>query len=218
MEIIYEKIFVSHQHSFITRKIWMDPISHKIHSHNNYELNYILSGSGNRIVGNSISSYCEGDLFLLGPNIPHCWNVPETTDNNPSECIVTHFYENIITSNFFNIPEPDDVVSLLKSAGNGIHFRGKLTEKVGQTLKKMVTLEGLPRYIELLRVFSLLLQLEDREELALPYSLPDNYDRHQEQINKIYEYVFRKIQSGIRLREAAAAITTSPTSTITSKP
>ena len=136
MEIIYEKIFVSHEHSFITRKMWMDPNSHKIHSHKNFELNYILSGSGKRIVGNSISSYSEGDLVLLGPDIPHCWNVLETSENNPPECIVTHFYENIITSNFFNIPELDDVVSLLKNAGNGIWFRGKMAEKVGQTLRK----------------------------------------------------------------------------------
>jgi len=95
MEIIYEKIFVSHEHSFITRKMWMDPNSHKIHSHKNFELNYILSGSGKRIVGNSISSYAPGDLVLLGPNIPHCWNVLEIPENNQPECIVTHFYENI---------------------------------------------------------------------------------------------------------------------------
>jgi AraC-like DNA-binding protein len=210
MEIIYEKIFVSHEHSFITRKMWMDPNSHKIHSHKNFELNYILSGSGKRIVGNSISSYSEGDLVLLGPNIPHCWNVLETPENNPSECIVTHFYENIITSNFFNIPELDNVVNLLKNAGNGLWFRGKATEKVGQTLRKMVTLAGLPLYIELLKVFNLLLQIDDREELALPSSLPDHYDKHRDQINKIYEYVFKNIQSGIKLKEASELVFMEP--------
>ncbi len=124
--------------------------------------------------------------FFLDPNIPHCWNVLETADNNPPECIVTHFYENIITSDFFNIPELDNVVNLLKNSGNGIWFRGKMTEKVGQTLKKMVTLEGLPRYIELLRVFNLLLQIEDKdkEELTLPSSLPDHYDKHHDQIKQ----------------------------------
>ncbi|MBL7973166.1 MAG: helix-turn-helix domain-containing protein [Prolixibacteraceae bacterium] len=176
----------------------------------NFELNYITSGSGKRIVGNSISSYAEGDLVLLGPNIPHCWEVLETGAETPPECIVTHFYENIISSDFFNIPELEDVVDLLKNAGNGIWFKGKKTEKVGQTLKKMATLSGMERYIELLKVFNLLLQIEDREILALPSSLPNSYDKDHDQINKIYEYVFNNIQSGIKLKEASALVYMEP--------
>ena len=117
----------------------------KIHSHNNFELNYITSGSGKRIIGNSISSYGEGDLVLLGPNVPHCWQVLETRPEEPAECIVTHFYENIINAEFFNNPELEDVVKLLKSSGNGIWFRGKKTEKVGAALKRLIKLDGLDR-------------------------------------------------------------------------
>ncbi|MDO9341444.1 MAG: AraC family transcriptional regulator [Bacteroidales bacterium] len=206
MEIVYEKIFVSHEHSFITRKLQMYQDSHKVHSHNNFELNYITSGSGKRIVGNSIMSYAEGDLVLLGPNIPHCWDVLVTGKVTPPECIVTHFYENIIISDFFNIPELEEIVALLKNAGNGIWFKGKKTEKVGLVLKKMVTLKGLERYVELLKVFNLLLQIEERENLALPSSLPNFYDRDHDQINKIYEYVFKNVQTGIKLKEASALV------------
>jgi len=107
MEIVYERIFVSHDHSFITRRMQMYPDSHKVHSHKNFELNYITSGSGKRIVGSSIMPYKEGDLVLLGPDIPHCW---DPVKNSNPECIVTHFYENIISSDFFNIPELENVV------------------------------------------------------------------------------------------------------------
>jgi len=210
MEIIYEKIFVPHKHSFITRKLEMSPSSHKIHSHQNFELNYITSGSGKRIIGNSISSYTEGDLVLLGPNIPHCWDVLETEPDTAPECIVTHFYENIISSDFFNIPELEAVVDLLKNAGNGIWFRGKKTEKVGLALKRLVTVKGLERYIELLKVFNLLLQIEDRENLALPSSLPNSYDKDHIQIHKIYEYVFKNIQTGIKLKEASSLVFMEP--------
>lgn len=210
MEIVYEKIFVSHKHSFITRRLAMDTKAHKIHSHENYELNYITSGSGKRIVGNSISSYTEGDLVLLGPNVPHCWNPLETEQDTINECIVTHFYENIINSDFFNIPELEEVVTLLKNAGNGICFKGKKTEKVGLAIIKMVTLKGLERYIELLRVFNLLLQIEEREILALPSILPLSFDKDHDQINKIYEYVFKNIQTGIKLKEASSLVFMEP--------
>lgn len=212
MEFVYEKIFVPNKHSFITRRLKMDPNSDKIHSHKNFELNLITSGSGRRIVGNHISSYTPGDLVLLGPNISHCWEVLDSSPDSPPECIVTHFYENIISSDFFNIPELEDVIELLKIADSGILFRGPKTEKVAAALARMVDLKGLERYIQLLKVFNHLLNIEDREYLALPSSLPSSYDKDRDQIDKIYQYVFQNIQEGINLKEASKLVFMEPSS------
>ena len=212
MEFVYEKIFVPSKHSFITRQLKMDPHSEKIHSHKNYELNLIISGSGRRIVGNHISSYAPGDLVLLGPNISHCWEVLQFNEDHEPECIVTHFYENIISSDFFNIPELEDVIELLKLADSGILFRGPKTEKVAATLHRMVDLKGLERYIELLKVFNNLLKIEDRGYLALPSAMPSSYDKDREQIDKIYEYVFQNVQKGINLKDASKLVYMEPSS------
>ena len=107
MEIVYERIFVSHEHSFITRKMQMNTNLHKVHSHKNFELNYITAGSGKRIVGNSIKPYAEGDLVLMDPTYLIA-GMPWEEGIIP-ECIVTHFYENLISSDFFNIPELEEV-------------------------------------------------------------------------------------------------------------
>ena len=212
MEFVYEKIFVPHKRSFITRKLKMDPDSDQIHSHKNFELNLITSGSGRRIVGNHISSYTKGDLVLLGPNISHCWEILEIEEDSEPECIVTHFYENIISSDFFNIPELEPVVKLLKDAKNGIRFKGPKAEKVAAALKRMAIYDGLDLYIQLLKVFNLLLKIEDREYLTLPSSLPNAYEKDQDQINKVYEYVFQNIQEGIKLKEAAGLVYMEPSS------
>ncbi len=212
MKFVYEKIDVSHKNSFITRRLKMDPSSDKIHSHNNYELNYITSGSGRRIVGNHISNYSDGDLVLLGPNISHCWEVLEPAADNQGECVVTHFYENIFNSDFFNIPELDAVVNLLKEAGSGILFKSSTTGKVAESLNKMAVTEGLERYIELLKVFHLLLQIDNREHLALPSSMPGTYEKDREQIDKIYEYVFKNLENGIHLNDAAKLMCMEPSS------
>ncbi len=212
MKFVYEKINVSHKHSFNTRRYKMKPHSDEIHFHKNYELNYITSGSGRRIVGNHISNYTKGDLVLLGPNISHCWEVLDPGPVTYCECVVTHFYENIISSNFFNIPELQPVVDLLKDAGNGILFKGSKTKKVGESLKRMVYMEGLERYIELLKVFSQLLQVDDFEYLALPSSMPETYMKDREQIDKIYEYVFQNVQIGINLNDAAKIACMEPSS------
>ncbi|MDP2338304.1 MAG: AraC family transcriptional regulator [Bacteroidota bacterium] len=210
MEFVYEKILVPYKKTFITRQLTMDPKSDKIHSHKNFELNLIISGSGRRIVGNHISSYTKGDLVLLGPNIYHCWEVLETEPDTEPECIVTHFYENIINSDFFNVPELERVVTLLKEAENGISFKGKKAEKVASLLVKMVNLSGLELYIELLRVFHFLLQIEERDYLALPSSQPNVHEKDNDQINKVYEYVFQNIHEGIKLKDASALVYKEP--------
>lgn len=212
MQFVYEKIFIPNKHSFITRQLKMDPRSEKIHSHKNYELNLITSGMGRRIVGNHISSYAPGDLVLMGPDISHCWEVLQYDEGAEPECIVTHFYENIIGSDFFNIPELEEVKLLLKKAEGGILFKGSKTEKVAVSIRKMVNLRGLEKYIELLKVFNLLLKIEEREYLALPSAMPDTYKRDRDQIDKIYEYVFQNIQTGIILQDAARLVFMEPSS------
>ena len=43
------------------------------HFHPEIELTLILKSEGKRFVGNQVSDFQEGDLVLLGPNVPHCW-------------------------------------------------------------------------------------------------------------------------------------------------
>lgn len=212
MRFVYEKIDVSHKHSFITRRLKMDPNSDKIHSHKNYELNYINSGSGRRIVGNNISSYNEGDLVFLGPNISHCWEVLDTGTELFGECIVTHLYENISASDFFNKPELKNVAGLFKEAEKGIVFKDHQVGKVAESLRKMVSLEGLDKYIELLKVFSLLIKIDNREYLTLPDSVPDINHTNRVQIDKVYEYVFHNLQTGVNLNDAANLLFLEPSS------
>ena len=212
MRFVYEKIEVPHNNSFITRVMKMDPHSDKIHFHKNFELNYISSGYGRRIVGSNISSYAPGDMVLLGPNISHCWEVIEPGDDGHGECVVTHFYENILVSDFFKIPELEDVVKLLKEAEYGIQFTGEKATEAANLLMTMKTLNGLDKYIEMLKVFNILLSIKDRKFLALPTEVPENTEKDREQIDKIYEYVFKNLETGINLNEAAGLIYMEPSS------
>mgnify|MGYP001242004463 FL=1 len=212
MEFIVERILVPHKHSFITRRMEMVPKSNRIHSHKNYELNLIISGAGRRIVGNHISSYETGDLVLLGPDLAHCWEVNGKYKNEEAECIVTHFYENIISSDFFNIPELEGVMGLLKESGSGIVFKGPKAIMAANAIRRMENLKGLESYIGLLKVFNLLLKIDQREYLALPSSLPAHFGRDHDKINRIYEYVFQNIHQGIKLEEVASFVFMEPSS------
>ena len=47
--------------------------STNFHFHEEIQINYILEGSGQRVIGDNISNFEEGELSLLGSNLPHVW-------------------------------------------------------------------------------------------------------------------------------------------------
>tara|TARA_R110002167_G_scaffold49412_20_gene144763 strand:+ start:1094 stop:1942 length:849 start_codon:yes stop_codon:yes gene_type:complete len=211
MEFVYEKIYVPNNHTFISRKL---PLSSnaRIHSHKNFELNYITSGTGRRIVGDHISSFEKGDLVLMGPELPHCWEVLDTDLDEAPTCIVTHFSEDIVNSDFFKMPELGKVVALLKQANRGIRFKTEDDTELKEILTELSSSEGLEYYIGLLKVFNSLLKIEDRERLSNPINGATVFSKNIEKINKVYEYVFQNIQDGIRLEDASAVLNMAPSS------
>lgn len=211
MEFVFEKIHVPQKHSFISRKLPLKS-NDNIHSHKNFELNFIASGSGRRIVGDNISGFEKGDLVLLGPDLPHCWEVTDAEIRSKPTCIVTHFSEDIIGSDFFKMPELEKVVALLKQSKRGLRFKMEDDGEISQILNKMTCLDGLEYYIELLKVFNLLLQVEDREKLSNPISYSPVFSKNLEKINKVYKYVFQNVQDGVRLAEASSLLNMAPSS------
>ncbi|MEN8157455.1 MAG: AraC family transcriptional regulator [Bacteroidota bacterium] len=210
MEYVFEKIQVPQKHSFISREIQLAERLPRIHSHKNFELNYIVSGAGRRIVGDHISSFEKNDLVLLGPEIPHSWEILESREDASPSCITTHFYENIISSDFFNIPELQEVEELLKRANRGISFKGAKIKKIRAKLERLVKLDGLASYIELLNVFHDLLRVEEVEYLASATDLPAKFTKDLDRINSVYEYVFLNIEEGIRLENVAGLLHMAP--------
>ena len=71
-----------------------DGIPFQWHYHPEFELTLTLNSRGQRYVGDSVAAYDDGDLVLLGPNLPHTWCSAERIDGrHPHNALVMWFTE-----------------------------------------------------------------------------------------------------------------------------
>jgi hypothetical protein len=104
MDFLVEKILVPEKKSFQITEHELGSHTSKIHTHCNCELNFIKRGWGRRYVGDNISNFQAGDLVLMGPDLPHCWEVKGTYQEQRHKCIGIQFQEGLIESVFTDVP------------------------------------------------------------------------------------------------------------------
>jgi AraC-like DNA-binding protein len=157
------------------------------HIHPEIELVYVNGGSGTRHIGNQLSYYENGDLILLGANLPHTGFTDRLTGNR-SETVV-QLPPEFLGEQFLELPELVEIKRLLERAKRGVVFHGKTKRKVGQRMEKLINYGPFDRMLKLLIILKLLANSSEAEVLnvdsfALEIEIQDN-----DRINKVYDFV-----------------------------
>ena len=105
------------------------------HYHPEIELVYVNGGAGKRQIGSHVSYFRDGDLILIGSNLPHCGFITKDTGNKSQTVI--HMKKDFLGNDFFNIPEMSRIQKLLEMAKSGIAFSGKTKKKLGEKMEVM---------------------------------------------------------------------------------
>ena len=95
MRPLFEKVTVPDGTSWalLDRRL-DDGIPFQWHYHPEFELTLTLNSRGQRYIGDSIASYDDGDLVLLGPNLPHTWcSAERIAAGRPHNAVVMWFTE-----------------------------------------------------------------------------------------------------------------------------
>lgn len=169
------------------------------HYHPEYELTYIVKGRGRRLVGDSQEAFSEGDLVLLGPNLPHTW-VGDSRSEEPCRAVVLKFSAAVFGV-LAAIPDSGPATSLLKRSASGLHF-----PYAGNKLPDLFDCVRQAGGIQALAYLLLLLDSLTRAEalpLASAHFLPLAEARNEQRLQQVFKYVQEDFAKGISLREAA---------------
>jgi len=204
MKHLQAQIIVPDSTSFSLKKAVLTPETYNIHSHKNFELNYIVNGWGSRIIGDNIESFYRGDLVIIGPDLPHCWEVKGVSLGLSPECITIHFHENFLGQQIMKSPELLPMYDLFKESNLGIQFFGEETFDIAYILHKMLKANPLRRLIYLLEVFEILIRTKERKVLAKAGFLDSINDTSKEKLKKVYEFIMINFTKKIYLDEVSS--------------
>jgi AraC-like DNA-binding protein/quercetin dioxygenase-like cupin family protein len=175
------------------------------HHHPEYELTYILNGNGVRYVGNSIESYFENDLLLIGSNLPHCWiNTPDR--EQPAKAIVIYLKEEFLDNAWMKSFEFERISKLLTQSKNGLKFDKTFATHLRSKLLKLLELPCFEKLMRLLEILQEMAQSNQSQcvcEAGYFYELNHANDNR---INTIYQFIQEHHERKISLAEVAASV------------
>jgi AraC-like DNA-binding protein len=173
----------------------------KWHYHPEYELTYIIKGNGYRLVGNGYEKFSDGDLVLLGPNLPHTWSGNVSADQ-VSEAIVIQFSHEFIRP-FLAFHESISIKKMLQSAERGLFFKAE-----NQIVSNLTTLPDTSGMSSILKLVFILEELSKNTSRCISANTFHTVvsEKNEHRINKVCLFIQNYFRTGISVRQAAELI------------
>jgi len=180
------------------------------HFHPEIEILLVVKSSGTSYIGDNITRFCDGEVCIIGENMPHWWKSDDSYVESKNEggvkALVIQFGKEIFNSNFINIPEMKGIRELLESSQRGIRFSGKSKHTIGKQVVRIFQNSGIQRITELILLLDMMATAKEYDYLSsVGYSKTIlTYDFYR--FNKIHEYIIRNFTKTITLEEISRTV------------
>jgi AraC-like DNA-binding protein len=181
-----------------------DRIPFQWHHHPEYELTLTLNSRGQRFIGDHVANYDDGDLVLIGPNLPHTWSSADNVDPTlPHVALVFWFAQAWIDRFTAGIIEFDPVMRLATRASVGLKFSTEAVSEVRDDCQRLFDLPPVERALGLLSILSRLARDSGAIPLAsLPVPITAANDS-RERIDRVLTHIHATYTEKITLDELA---------------
>ncbi len=217
MKATFQKILLSEGSSFLATRLILPRFHSEYHFHPEYELKYVVESKGKRFVGDTIENFQEGDLILLGPNIPHYWkndDIFDHSDQMQAKAVVVIFSEDFLGRDFFNIQEMIPVLELLKKSRAGLAFPSAFDGPVPGMMDELTKVQGPLRIVRMLEILAELAKSESRtlltEEFSSGIPFLDANSPSFVRLQKVHHYVIKNFHYPLQIEDVANVANMTP--------
>ena len=181
-----------------------------LHVHAELQLTYILKGQGTAYIGDRIEQFESGDVFLLGPDLPHVFKDEWAGKEEGIESYSVFFLPDFLGEGFLTLPESRAIKQLIERSERGIKFVGSLKNQQANNIINIFEKTGLEKLIMLV---SMLEEIAHSDQCILLAS--NNFQKPRKssdgkKINDVFDFLMKNYTKSIRLNEVAATAHMSP--------
>jgi AraC-like DNA-binding protein len=206
MKVLPFKIPQSEERSF---RVQIDELPHfydRFHHHPELQITLIEKSHGTLLIGNSISSFEEGDLFVIGANVPHSFRNHDsfyTDKKSVAKSISIFFNKTSLGNGFFDLPELKKVKGILKEADKGIRISGTTRELIISKIKTIEAEKGMNSILSLLEILAHISTSDEIDFLSsIGFSMnPEAME--SKKLEAIFQYILDHYEQPIKLEEVA---------------
>ncbi|MBT2620736.1 AraC family transcriptional regulator [Chryseobacterium sp. ISL-6] len=175
-----------------------------LHQQETWELSYIITGSGARIIGDVVENFSKGEIILIPPNIPHCWSFDESVHDREGkiENITIVFENNFLKNCTLIFPELFTVISELQNNENAVSFTGEPLEKLQVLMTSMIHQNDIKRISSFIILLELISYCKDMRIVGRPIT----ENKQEKKLQKIHLYILSNFQRDITLEEISQSV------------
>ena len=173
-----------------------------LHQQPTWELSYVITGQGMRIVGDTIERFSQGEIVLVPPNIPHYWAFDEHVCDKEGkiENITLTFTDSLLKNIKTTFPELTDGISKIQGYDKALSFNGYSLERLQEIMKKTIVQPHTKQIPSILEIFLVISTQEKADEVGK--FVVEN--KATKRLQRVYLYVMNHFNNMITLDEIAA--------------
>lgn len=183
-----------------------------IHSHEEFELNFVERGTGvRRVVGDSIEEIGAYDLVLVtGNGLEHAWQQGNCTEPDVRE-ITIQFSSTLLDARLLGRNQFASIRKMFDRARLGVAFSMTAIMKVYNQLDTIANLnERFEQFLMMLKIlYDLSLDKEARTLASSSFAKGES-DRESRRIAKVKDYISLHYAEDLRLEDLAALVGMAP--------
>lgn len=204
-KVKYAHILKSEERSFFFDHVkiyWNEQIT--FHQQKTWELSYVITGSGTRVIGDTIEPFSGNEIILIPPDIPHCWQFDEfdTDKSGKIENITVTFSNSLFEKCMIAFPELVNYIKGIQQNTDAISFNGNILTQLQSLLISMTRETDIERLSSLIKLFVLISSHENAETVGKPII----EDKQSKRMQKIQLYIMNNYQNTITLAEMAKLV------------
>lgn len=173
----------------------------KLHQHKEVQISYIAKGEGTILVGDTISSFKNGSVIVIGSNLPHVFR-SEINPNTTSFMMTLFFDVSSFGSNFFELPEFKTLEPFFLAVKNGFKIDDS-PKKITNQFLKFKKANEFDRFLIFLKIINSLCRYEKKTLSKFIYDKPFS-DREGKRMQLVLDYVMTNYHKEISLEKIAS--------------